>query len=44
VHDAGETIESAKSNTQTSYWLELSGDGLPDQRVYLSCTEAASFL
>lgn len=31
------------SGRSTSYWLEVAGDDVPDQRVYLSCGNSSSF-
>ena len=31
------------SGRSTSYWLEVAGDRVPDQRVYLSCGNESSF-
>ena len=38
VFDAGET-----NGKSTTYWLEVSGDAVPDQTVDLDCTDDASF-
>jgi hypothetical protein len=44
VLDAGETVQAELHSTSQAYWLEISGDGVLAQQVYLSCDDAASFL